>query len=175
MRVRAETRDTEKLHKVINRVVIIFAVYLAVLIAVFACAGIIGGTVFVVLALLVTAAGAPLIIIEASRAAKLYNDTWMTGEFDLCAKDGSLYLDGTKLQVNLNRKSDVLYAHDLGAGGNPSKAGIYLTVEGDDKAALLDYMDECGVEVNPEPVIKGRGKYAAVTAAANGLSRYRRK
>ena len=36
MRVRAETRDTEKLHKVINRVVIIFAVYLAVLIAVFA-------------------------------------------------------------------------------------------------------------------------------------------
>lgn len=103
MRVRAETRDTEKLHKVINRVVIIFAVYLAVLIAVFACAGIIG------------------------------------------------------------------------ASGNPSKAGIYLTVEGDDKAALLDYMDECGVAVDPEPVIKGRGKYAAVTAAANGLSRYRRK
>ena len=115
MRVRAETRDTEKLHKVINRVVIIFAVYLAVLIAVFACAGIIGGTVFVVLALLVT------------------------------------------------------------AGGNPSKAGIYLTVEGDDKAALLDYMDECGVAVDPEPVIKGRGKFSAVTAAANGLSRYRRK
>ncbi|MBR3533318.1 MAG: hypothetical protein IKN80_05485 [Clostridiales bacterium] len=103
MRVRAETRDTEKLHKVINRVVIIFAVYLAVLIAVFACAGIIG------------------------------------------------------------------------AGGNPSKAGIYLTVEGDDKAALLDYMDECGVAVDPEPVIKGRGKFSAVTAAANGLSRYRRK
>lgn len=85
MRVRAETRDTEKLHKVINRVVIIFAVYLAVLIAVFACAGIIGG------------------------------------------------------------------------GGNPSKAGIYLTVEGDDKAALLDYMDECGVAVDPEPLSKEEG------------------
>ena len=93
----------------------------------------------------------------------------------LRCKDGSLYCEGTKLQVNQNKKSDVLYAHDLGANGNPSKASIYLTIEGDDKDNLLDYINENGVRIDPDPVIRTRTKFAPVTAVANGLSRYRRK
>ena len=47
--------------------------------------------------------------------------------------------------------------------------------EGDDKNNLLDYMSENGVNIDPDPVIRTRTKFAPVTAVANGLSRYRRK
>ena len=139
MKVNAEVRDTQKLNKSIRNVIIVFAVYIAALTASIVCAGVIGGAALVAAALLITIAGIPIIIIAAKKAAKDYNNTWMNREFELYAKDGSLYCEGTKLQVNQNKKSDVLYAHDLGTNGNPSKASIYLTIEGDDKDNLLDY------------------------------------
>ena len=175
MEVNAEVRDTQKLNKSIRNVIIVFAVYIAALTASIVCAGVIGGAALVAAALLITIAGIPIIIIAAKKAAKAYNNTWMNREFELYAKDGSLYCEDTKLQVNQNKKSDVLYAHDLGINGNPSKASIYLTIEGDDKDNLLDYMNENGVRIDPDPVIRTRTKFASVTAVANGLSRYRRK
>ncbi len=175
MTVKAETRDKKTLNKWIKKIVIIFAVYIVLLVASYACAGEIGGIGFILAALLITVAGIPLIAAAAVKAANAYKYTWLTDEFELYAKDGSLYCGEKKLQVNLNKKSDVLYAHDLGYKGNPQRASIYLAIEGDDKAALLGYMEDNGVAIDPDPVIEGRGKYAAVTAAANGLSKYRRK
>lgn len=161
MTVNAEVRDTAKLNRWIRDTIIIFAVYIVLMISSILCAVAYRG-VFVAVALMVLILMIPLIAVYAAVAAREYHNTWMTNDFELNAKDGALYYGEKRLHVNYSKETDVLYAHDLGNFENPNKASIYMTVTGEDKVRLMDYLNDNGIGIEKEGLIAG-------------ISRYRRK
>ncbi len=174
MNVSAEIRDFKKLHRIIAGLVAAVAVPLILWIVSIVL------TVYVnrmwlipsIVLLLVMAAA---VVAAAVVAAKGYHKSWKTELFELLAQDGCLTFKGQKLHTNYNKKSDCIYVHDMVDAGNPVKASIYLTVFGEDKDRLMEYIRDHNVKLEEESVPKGRGKYAAVTNMNLGVSKYRRR
>ena len=54
------------------------------------------------------------------------------------------------MQVNYNASEDVLYVHNPGYDGNLFKPGIFMTVHGDEKDKLMDYIKNNRIEIETE-------------------------
>ncbi|MBR4579958.1 MAG: hypothetical protein IKO32_01855 [Lachnospiraceae bacterium] len=54
------------------------------------------------------------------------------------------------MQVKYNASEDVLYVHNPGYDGNPFKPGIFMTVHGDEKDKLMDYIKNNRIEIETE-------------------------
>ena len=174
MIIRAETRDSVKMNKWIIGIRVFFWLYLILLIASIVCGGLLKG-IFAAVAFFMLILLVPTIIAGAVIGSKVYKNTWTMTEVELYVRDQALYCKETKLHVNYNPKSDVLYVHDLGDKGNPSKASIYLTVFGDEKNLLMDYLNANRIEIEKESAVRGRGKFGIITTMGIGVSRYRRR
>lgn len=174
MKITAEVRDMKKLRRMVTGLVTAFALYLIALTgSIIGAAYYRGG--FTVAALILIVLLIPVIIIGAVTAARGYNNSWMTEEYELIARDEGIYYKGRKLHVNYNEKNDVIYVHDLGDYGDYTKAEIYLTVFGEDKDKLLDYIRVSGVKIEDEILVSGVGKYSMVNSMNLNVSKYRRR
>ena len=174
MTVNAEVRDFQKLHRIIAGIVCTNAVLLLLLVAsiilsVFVSKYFIALTLVALILLVIGLA------VSSSVAVKGYKKTWKTELFEVSAEGESLCCQGKKLHVNLGAKNDVIYVHDLGDDGNPYKASVYMTVFGEDKDRLMEFIRENEIVIEEEKVPEGKGKYGAVTDMNLSVRKYRRR
>ena len=172
MKIKAESRDIKNLNKNIRNYVIGIIFFGIVYIFSMILGGVEGGLFYIPFAIL-TIGIIPIIIRMIRKANKLYNESWTTEEYELELKDNHLYLDDNKLTINMNDNKNIIYLHNLGYNGNPYKASIYLTVEGEDQIMLKDYIAANGIKVDKEYLPRGKGRYGF--AAPMSITRYRRK
>lgn len=176
MKVKAEIRDFPKVHRDIALIITVFAIHLAIFIGTAAWGAAISfKPVSIVLLFIEIIILVPLIIILTRFAHIGHERSWTTGEFDLQAKGNRLYYRDIPLHVNYNSSSHVIYAHDLGDHENPTKATIYLTIDGQDRDNLRSYLQENGIPFEEEKIPEGKGKYRVVTEMGLFLSKYRRR
>ena len=174
MNVSAETRDYKKLHKIIAGLVVAAALPLVLwIVTVLLTVNV--DRMWLIPSILMLLVLAAAVVVSFPVAAKGYKKTWKTDNFELYAQDGCLTYKGQKLHTNYSKRSDCIYVHDLGDAGNPAKASVYLTVFGEDKDRLMDYIRDHDVKIEEESVPKGRGRYAAVTNMNLSANKYRRR
>ncbi len=156
--VNSEIRDSLKVHQRIKYIIVFSFVYLTFVVGSIKCAvdfkGIFVAVSFVLLLLLI-----PLIVLACVWASKIYRNTWTIRQYVLRASNGSLYISDKRVHINYNDESQVFYVHDLGSFSNPSKAGIYLTIEGEDKERLAKFVEDNMILIEPEPSLQGISKY----------------
>lgn len=174
MKVLAEVRDWKLANKWNYGIVVFFSIYLILLIAAIICGGTLKG-IFVIVAFLLMVLLIPIIIIGCILASHAYKSTWAMEEFDLYAKDRQLYFEEIPMHVNYNPLSDVLYIHNLGSDAAPAKDILYMTVYGEEKDRLKEYMDNNLVELEEEHIVQGKGKFGIITTMGIGMSKYRRR
>lgn len=174
MNVSAETRDYKKLHKIIAGLVVAATLPLVLwIVTVLLTVNV--DRMWLIPSILMLLVLAAAVVVSFPVAAKGYKKTWKTEDYELYAKDGRLCYNGQNMHVNYNPKSDVIYVHDMGDAGDPSKANVYLTVSGDDKDRLMSYVCDNGIEIEEESSPVGRGRHAAVTNMNLSVSKYRRR
>lgn len=156
--VNAEIRDSYAVFKKIKHIIVFFFVYLLFTIGAVKCAVDFRG-VYVAAAVLFIVLLIPVTAGFGVWAAKVYHNTWATRSYVLEAENGSIYIGDKRLHVNCDNETDHIYIHDLGDYSNPSKATIFLTVEGTDKDRLLQFMQDNMIVFEPEPQIPGISKY----------------
>lgn len=156
--VNAEIRNSYEVFKKIKHIIVFFFIYLICTISAIKC-GVDFRGVYVAVAVLFMVLFIPLTAVFGVWAAKVYHNTWTTRSYVLEATDECVYINGKRLHVNYNSESDLFYVHDLGSFNNPSKASIYMTIEGVDKDRFKEFLQDNMIMIEPEPQIPGISKY----------------
>ncbi len=175
MKVNAEVRDIKKLRTAIAGIIVFWSVYLILTISAIVLAGTGKGRVFVIATVVLVLLLLPSAIASFAVANNIYKNSWMMKLYELSCKDGRLCIEGKALHTEYNKAKDIIYVHDMGDNGNPSVATIYLTVFGEDKTKLKEFMDQYGIEPETLPAPKGKGRYGKITSMNLSASRYRRR
>ena len=168
MKVNVEVRDVEGMISKGKKLLIPLLIY-----AIIVCVcGILGPDVDIAVFVLILCIIAliPMSIILLIKANKIYQETWITKEVEFIAKDGYIYLEDKKMDINYDKVTNNVYVHNLDEPRNTyitiwgqMKATFHGTIKEPDSYVFLRYLKENNIKIEKDYFI----------AAAENDRRYR--
>lgn len=155
MKVNVEVRDVEGMITKSKKLLIPLLIY-AIIVSV---CGILGPDVDIAVfgLMLCIIAIIPMFIILLKKANKIYQETWITKEVEFIAKDGYIYVEDKKMNINYDKVTNNVYVHNLEEPRNTyitiwgqMKATFHGTIKEPDSHIFLRYLKENNIKIEKD-------------------------